>query len=103
MIRNSSLWVLAAVAALALTPPPTRAEDETLDELQEQAIKAAVKNVAASVVKIETSGGTEVIRAGRGPRGGLVRRGVGPQASLPPGSLLTRSFASSPWPSWTTL
>jgi S1-C subfamily serine protease len=47
--------------------------------LQEKAIKAAVRRVAPCVVKIETSGGTEVVRPARG---GAIRRGVGPTTGL---------------------
>jgi S1-C subfamily serine protease len=85
MIRHPSLWALATLAALAVQPSAARAaDDDNLDELQEKAIKAAVKKVAASVVKIETSGGTEVVRTGpaRGPVGGLLRRGIGPTTGL---------------------
>jgi S1-C subfamily serine protease len=79
----SRLWTLAALAvpvALAaslLLMPSVRADD--LDEEQEKAVKAAVKAVAPSVVKIETSGGTEIVKGGRGPG---VRRGVGPTTGL---------------------
>ncbi len=90
-------WVHAALAGLAigsliLAPRPTQAGGD-LDELQEKAVKDAVKKVAPSVVKIETSGGTEVVGGGgspgprgpRGPRGAggaLVRRGVGPTTGV---------------------
>jgi S1-C subfamily serine protease len=72
------LVILAALAALALLPGPARADD-TLDDLQEKAVKAAVRRVAPCVVKIETSGGTEVVRP---VRGGPIRRGVGPTTGL---------------------
>jgi S1-C subfamily serine protease len=72
------LWFLAAVAAAALPPSAVWAAD--IDDLQEAAIKAAVRKVGPSVVKIETSGGTEVVR-GAGPRG-IIRRGVGPTTGL---------------------
>ena len=67
----------ALAAGLLLLSPRVRADD--LDEEQEKAVKAAVKAVAPSVVKIETSGGTEIVKAGRGPG---VRRGVGPTTGL---------------------
>jgi serine protease Do len=76
MLRHSK-WLALALAALA-APGPARAQ--TLDELQEKAVKAAVRKVAPAVVKIETSGGTEVVRAG-GPRG-IIRRGSGPTSGL---------------------
>jgi S1-C subfamily serine protease len=86
-MRRYSLrpWLLVVLIAFALTgliliPAPTRGDD--LDEQQERAIKDAVKRIAPSVVKIETSGGTEVVGpAGRGPRG-MIRRGVGPTTGL---------------------
>ncbi len=64
-------WVHAALAGLAigsliLAPRPTQAGGD-LDELQEKAVKDAVKKVAPSVVKIETSGGTEVVGGGGSP------------------------------------
>ncbi len=71
-------WVLAAMTAvLALSPAALASED--IDELQEAAIKAAVRKIAPSVVKIETSGGTEVIRSGQR---GTIRRGIGPTTGL---------------------
>lgn len=69
--------ITAALLGLAYTPAPARADD-SLDEEQEKAIKAAVKLVAPSVVKIETSGGLEVVRAGRAN----VRRGTGPTTGV---------------------
>src|SRR5436190_3345866 len=91
-----SPWLLAALAGVALAglvvvPGPTRAAED-LDELQEQAIKDAVKKVAASVVKIETSGGTEVVKGG--PRS-VIRRGQGPTTGLivsPDGYVVSSAF-----------
>jgi len=80
---RSRPWSLAALAvpfalvAGLLLMSPVKADD--LDEEQEKAVKAAVKAVAPSVVKIETSGGTEIVKAGRGPG---VRRGIGPTTGL---------------------
>jgi S1-C subfamily serine protease len=82
--------VLAALAALAVAPA-ARADDD-LDELQEKAIKAAVRAVAPSVVMIETSGGTEVVRSGPA---GLIRRGTGPTSGLvvsPDGYVISSAF-----------
>lgn len=72
---------LTAVAVLLAAVAPGVADD-ALDTLQEQAVREAVALVAPAVVKIETSGGTDVIRAGRGPRSGVVRRGMGPTTGL---------------------
>ena len=82
--RSGWLLALAGVVALAWQPALARADDD-LDELQEQAIKAAAKKVAPSVVQIETSGGTDVVPSGprgAGGAGGLVRKGVGPTSGL---------------------
>src|ERR1700733_9931398 len=67
----------AVLAAAALLLGAARADD--VDELQEKAVKDAVRKVAPCVVKIETSGGTEVVRSG--PRG-TIRRGTGPTTGL---------------------
>jgi S1-C subfamily serine protease len=79
MLRRET-WLLMLGATLLLAAPPgaVRTADD-LDDLQEKAIKAAVKHVAPCVVKIETSGGTEVVRAG--PRR-VIRRGTGPTTGL---------------------
>ena len=70
---------LLAVALLGLLTLPVAAQ-ESLDELQEQAIKNAAKAVAPSVVQIETSGGADVISAG--PRGGIIRKASGPTTGV---------------------
>src|SRR4051812_1114365 len=71
-----------AVAGLILVPAPGRGDE--VDDLQERAIKDAVKRVAPSVVKIETSGGTDVVKTGGGPRGAgsTLTRGQGPTTGL---------------------
>ncbi len=81
---RSLFWSLAALAipialtaGLLLMGPRAKADD--VDEEQEKAVKEAVKAVAPSVVKIETSGGTEIVKAGGGPG---IRRGVGPTTGL---------------------
>src|ERR1700756_2371431 len=86
------LWAARFLAALLFTLSPcqlvtlssARADDD-LDELQEKAIKAAVRKIAPFVVQIETQGGTEVVTSGPpGPRGpgGMVRIGTGPTSGL---------------------
>jgi S1-C subfamily serine protease len=75
---HKPFWILAALTVITLPPGLGWAEGD-LDEEQEAAIKAAVKKVSPSVVKIETSGGTEVVRSG--PRS-TVRRGIGPTTGL---------------------
>src|SRR3954454_4368855 len=80
MLRYRLLLAPLAVLFAALMGPTTRGEDESLDELKQKAITAAATKVAPSVVQIETSGGTEVVRAG--PKGGLIRRGTGPTTGV---------------------
>jgi S1-C subfamily serine protease len=75
---HKTKWLALALVGLAVAPGAAPAQ--ALDGLQEKAVKAAVRKVAPSVVKIETSGGTEVVRAG-GPRG-VIRRGTGPTSGL---------------------
>jgi S1-C subfamily serine protease/predicted esterase len=70
---------LAAVAWLAVAVLPAAAQP-SLDELQQKAIKAAAKKVAASVVQIETAGGTDIIVSG--PRGTPIRKAAGPTTGV---------------------
>src|SRR5579884_1194436 len=70
-----SLLLLPACVGLAAAQAPA-----DLEALQEQAAQAAVRRVAPSVVRIETSGGAELI--GSGPRGPQVRKGTGPTTGL---------------------
>ncbi|MFL5241161.1 MAG: PDZ domain-containing protein [Gemmataceae bacterium] len=91
---------LAAGLAIILLQGAGRAwAEDDLDSLREQAIKAATRKIAPSVVQIETSGGLDVIRpAGppMGPRGGgAVRKGAGPTTGLvvaKDGYIITSSF-----------
>jgi S1-C subfamily serine protease len=90
-----------ALAGLALVPGPSRARED-LDELQEKAVKDAVKAVSPSVVKIETSGGTDVVGTGRGPRAAAVRRGAGPTTGVivsPDGFVISSTFNFADKPS----
>jgi serine protease Do len=65
-----------------VTLSSARAED--LDELQEKAIKVAVRKIAPCVVQIETQGGTELVAAGPRMPGGPpgIRLGAGPTTGL---------------------
>jgi S1-C subfamily serine protease len=83
MMKRRVYLALAALI-MVLAPAAARAQDD-LDELQEKAIKAAVRKIAPCVVQIETQGGTEVVTTGpRGPRGpaGMIRIGTGPTSGL---------------------
>jgi len=51
MLRNLCIFAATALAGLGLLVSLGRADD-SLDDLQEKAIKAAVKKVSESVVKI---------------------------------------------------
>jgi serine protease Do len=76
MIRHA--YPLLAAFTVAILPMAARADDD-LDDLQEKAIKTAVRKIAPCVVQIETSGGTELV-GGAGPRG--IRAGGGPTSGL---------------------
>jgi S1-C subfamily serine protease len=76
MIRRSSFLALFALAWLAV---PAAAQ-ETLDDLREKAIKAAVRKIAPCVVQIVTEGGTDLIVTG--PKGPQIRKGVGPTTGV---------------------
>lgn len=91
MNKHTLKWAALAVALLA--PQVARAEDD-LDDLFEKAVKNAVAKAAPFVVKIETSGGTEIVRSG-GPRGRAMRRGSGPTTGVivtPDGYVISSSF-----------
>lgn len=77
MLRRATL-PLAALACLGLTALFVSAD--SLDDLQQKAIKTAAKNVSPSVVQIETSGGTDIVMAG--PRGGTIRKAAGPTTGV---------------------
>jgi S1-C subfamily serine protease len=65
---------------------------QELNDETERALKAAMMQVAPSVVQIETSGGTEMVGAG-GP--GAVIKGVGPTTGVvvsPDGYVITSAF-----------
>jgi serine protease Do len=74
---------LLTVLILSLPPATGRAADD-LDELQEKAIKSAVRNIAPCVVQIETQGGTELVTAGPRMPGAPpgIRLGTGPTTGL---------------------
>jgi serine protease Do len=82
MIQRYISLVFAALAVV-LAPVAVRAADD-LDELQEKAIKAAVRKVSPCVVQIETQGGTELVTAGPRMPGAApgIRLGTGPTTGL---------------------
>jgi S1-C subfamily serine protease len=71
-----------AIALMGLFAPTLQAQQPApdLDDLREQAIKAAARRVAPCIVQIQTSGGTDII--GSGPRGAQVRKGMGPTTGV---------------------
>jgi S1-C subfamily serine protease len=75
--------LVLATFAVALLPATGRTADD-LDELQEKAIKAAVRTVAPCVVQIETQGGTEMVAIGPRRPGAPpgIRLGTGPTTGL---------------------
>jgi S1-C subfamily serine protease/predicted esterase len=91
MLRQATL-LLAAVTALGPVALLSLADD-SLDDLQAKAIKAATKALAPSVVQIETSGGTDILVAG--PMGTPVRKAAGPTTGLvvaPDGYVISSAF-----------
>src|SRR5690242_7154498 len=91
MLRRATL-LFAAVASLGSAALLSLADD-SLDDLQAKAIKAATKAVAPSVVQIETSGGTDILVAG--PMGTPVRKAAGPTTGLvvaPDGYVISSAF-----------
>ena len=56
-----SAWTLAAVALLAALSPAVVVADDPMDleQIEQQAFRAAVERVAPSVVRIETVGGLQ--------------------------------------------
>lgn len=100
MRRYTLLVALGALAVTGLAFLPAPGRGDGVDELQEKAIKDAVKKVAPSVVKIETSGGTDVVKGG-GPRG-VIRRGQGPTTGLivsPEGHIISSAYNFADKPS----
>jgi S1-C subfamily serine protease len=87
-------FVLAALAGVALMLRLAPAQAPVgIDDLQERAIKAAVRRVAPSIVQIETQGGTDIISTG--PRGGLIRKAAGPTTGVivsPDGHIISSAF-----------
>lgn len=86
-----------ALLSFVVFAPFASAQD--LNEKNEQAMKQATAQVAASIVKIETSGGTETVGGGgppgRGPAGPGVRKGSGPTTGVvvaADGYIITSSF-----------
>ena len=79
-ISAAIFWSLLAAAT---------GHGQELNDATEKAIKAAVAKVSPCIVQIETSGGTEVVGAGR------VRKGVGPTTGVivsPDGYIITSAF-----------
>src|SRR5215471_12945553 len=79
MARRHSWVILTTLAWLGLAVAPVAA-DEDLNGLLEKATKEAVKQVAPSVVQINTLGGTDIVVTG--PRGTQVRKAMGPTTGV---------------------
>ncbi len=77
------VYPFLAVPIIALVPAAGRTADD-LDELQEKAIKSAVRKIAPCVVQIETQGGTEMVSSGPRMPGAPpgIRLGTGPTTGL---------------------
>jgi serine protease Do len=76
-------YLLLIIPIMPFTPAASLAAED-LDELQEKAIKTAVRKIAPCVVQIETQGGTELVPTGQrmpfAPAG--IRLGTGPTTGL---------------------
>src|SRR5262249_23824216 len=81
MYRLAFVFVVIAVSGIGVLPAEQPSGDDLAD-LQERAMKAAVLKVALSVVQIETTGGTDLVSTGTGPRAMQIRKGVGPTTGL---------------------
>jgi S1-C subfamily serine protease/predicted esterase len=96
---------LIAVVALLLRMPALGAAD--VNEATQNAMKAAAAKVAPTVVKIETTGGIEVLGGDKKGGGGpAIRKGVGPTTGLivdPEGYIITSSFNFAHKPSGITV
>src|SRR6516164_5593757 len=78
MLRNIRL---AAISVLLCGLASTLgAQQPDLEDLREQAVKAAARKVGPSMVQIQTTGGTELV--GSGPKGPQVRKGIGPTTGV---------------------
>jgi serine protease Do len=91
LLRSMASIATAVALSVFATAPAARADD--LDDIQEQAVKAAVNKAAPIVVQIETSGGTDIISAG--PRGAVIRKGFGPTSGVivaPDGYVISSAF-----------
>jgi len=67
--------MMAMLVAIVASPAAVRSEPADLDQLEEQAVRAAVDRVASTVVSIETVGGLERVGGlltGTGPTTGLI-------------------------------
>jgi S1-C subfamily serine protease len=78
-MRRLAYPLLTALAVGTLVFLPAARPEDDLDDLQEKAIKAAVREIAPCVVQIETQGGTELV-GGAGRNG--IRAGIGPTTGL---------------------
>jgi S1-C subfamily serine protease len=87
--RRCSLILAAGFLLLSL---PARAQDaKNVNAASEKAMKAAAATAAPSIVKIDTSGGLEVVGKGKG----AIARGTGATTGLivdPAGYIITSSF-----------
>jgi S1-C subfamily serine protease len=88
--------VVVVLLGLGLAAAPEAAQGPGGDDLNaqnERAIKDAVKTVAASVVQIQTQGGTDMIVTG--PKGPAFRKAMGPTTGVivsPDGYIISSAF-----------
>jgi S1-C subfamily serine protease len=98
-------WIGVVMAANLALAPAARTAD--VNEATQNAMKAASAKVAPTIVRIETTGGLEVIGGGKkGASGPLVRKGVGPTTGFlvdSEGYIITSSFNFAHKPSGITV
>jgi serine protease Do len=78
MLQRRFIPTLYLVLGLAVSPAAAQTTD--LNELNEKAIKDAVKKVAPSVVQIQTQGGADMVVSG--PKGPAFRKALGPTTGV---------------------
>jgi serine protease Do len=89
--RICALAVATMFAAFGSRAWSQQPAGENVESLLQQTMKAAVVRVAPSVVQIETSGGSDVIGAGRE----AIRKGTGPTTGVvisPDGYIISSAF-----------
>jgi S1-C subfamily serine protease len=95
MAWRTSRFLVVALGLAALAVPLAVAQED-MNDLEEKAIKEAVRKVAPLVVRIDTQGGSDIVSLGGGPRGPrIVRKPIGSTTGLivaADGYIITSSY-----------